>query len=307
MAVEHAHPARTAASLDQNEPLLRGLPNEPFALAIGLANDRSNSRLKAVGRLAVSAMVYSNIIGPERASELMTLYGSMGPRISAASVSIARLPESAGGSLAFTKVIRAHGEGHAILEEVDNVLASVRGLFLDPKVNALMERLVHRRGVETCGEISVDHLTVEFTGEVPEAYAPLQKVLGAEGLLVRAAVVDNSVVMTLGGGLPRFAEVVDAVRAGRAPLAGDPYVTESAAHLPRERSLEAYVSIRQVERLMHGLTQGDGEQPSERTSAAPTAPIALTVRTVTPDTLQMEAFIPIEALEQMAWPWKGGP
>jgi hypothetical protein len=288
------------ASQDAGESLLRGLPDEQCVFALGMVNDNAGRQLKSLGRLAISALIAAKIIDPGRAADFQKLYASMAPDIAAASVSVSALPGGTDSLFGLTKVLRARGDSRAILREVESVVGLCRsGPFVDPKLNAMLEKLAYRRAVETVAEVSVDHLRVEFEGEEPEDYLAFKKVVGAEGILVRIAAVDGkNVVITFGGGPARFATAVEAVRAGGAPLASDPGIAKSARHVPADRSLEAYFSVDRFIRLARRVGTAMDKPVQFPEMPELSAPVSASVQIVGPGATQVDVFIPTEVLTQ---------
>lgn len=279
---------------DTSESLLRGLPDEPFVLAMGVSNDGSGDRLRAFAGLVAGALTSAEIVDASRTAEFQDVCVSVASKIAAVSVSASLLPEGADGLLGLSKVIRTRGDSRVILREIETTMNLLHGgMFTDPKVSALMQNLVYRRAAEACDGITIDHLLVDQKDAEAAEYASLRKAVGREGLLLRIGAVDHDhIVATLGGGLPRFKSVTEAVRSGGAPLVGNRGIVESARHLAPASWLEAYFSVTQFARLASPLAAAMGMPKSYGNVPELAAPIAVGIRTVSGDAAQVDIFIP---------------
>src|SRR5690606_4089117 len=100
------------------------------------------------------------------------------------------------------------------------------------KIDELTNAIVWQADAGEVGGASVDVLRVELE-KISAVDAPtlgqIKAVTGPEGILVRvAAVGDNGIVITFGGGEERLAKVIELARANQAPLANSPKVRKVA-------------------------------------------------------------------------------
>ncbi len=304
LEVEQVAPSGDGPRLDTDEPLLRGLPAEPFAFAMGMVDDEAGRQVKALQSLIIPVLTGAGIINPDRAADIATMYETMAGRMAAVSACISILPDGAHSLVGLTKVVRTRGDSRALMDEIEVIVALLRGgPFVDPRLNAVAQRLVYHRAAETCNGLTVDHLLVEAPADQTEEYAGLRRVLGPEGLLWRMAVTDDRhVVVTLGGGLPRLKAAASAVRSGAAPLADEPSVAMAAGHLPARRSLEAYVSIDRLMRLANLFGAAMDKSIDAPETAEVSVPVALAVHTVAPGTTRVDVFVPRKTLAGRAAP-----
>ena len=105
----------------------------------------------------------------------------------------------------------------------------------------------------------------------------LHKILGADGFTLRtAAVGDDNVVMTFGGGSKYFATVVEQTKSKAAMLDGEPGIQAASKRMPRERAGLAYLDadrfVRWLGELMAAVEE-DEEFPIKLPKLD--APIAL--------------------------------
>ncbi len=278
--------------------LLTGLPNEPFALALGLTGDNGGTQIGSITTGIISTLTASGVIDPSRSVELRRVYESLAGKITDVAVSVSLLPEGSNGTVACTKVLHARGDGHALLNDIERVVGLIKsGPFVDPRLNRVAENVEYRRAAETAGNIVVDHLFVNLRGFEDIDHEALQKMFGREGPLARIGVVDGKmVVITFGGGLPHFNGVVIALRSEKAPLASQEEIRQSAKKFAGKHTLEAYVSVDRCVRLAkHILVVMDvptdlPDMPELR------APVVLTMQYAGPRETRIRLFVPTEVV-----------
>ena len=302
ITTDHAGGRPSPASLNTEEPLLIGLPGEPFYMAMGMVDDANGTQIKAMKNWVIPLLTSAGILDAGHADSMAGLYDSVVGKVSAASVSIAQLPASSGGTIGLTKVLRARGDSRELLVEVEAALTVLQaGPFVDARFNALASRLVYRRSAERLDGLSIDHLYVDVQEDNAAEYAKLKRIVGQEGLLWRIAAVDGTyVVVALGGGLPRLKSAIEAVRSGAAPLASDPRIAGAAKHVAGARSAEMYLSVDRLTSFMKQAGEALGVKATWTEQPEVTTLISLTVRELDGGFTETLVFIPLAAFEPPA-------
>ncbi len=295
---ERNNARRGGAVREVTGTMLRGLPDEPFVLALGTTGGVFTANARTIVALYVSTLSATGILDTARSGELTLALEPLIIDTKDAAASLSIMPEGSDGMIAIAKVVRTTGDAQALPAKIDTLTRVLkRGLFVNPDVNSALTKLEYRRGVETSLGVSVDHIVLDLSGFESVNKDAITAVLGREGLLVRIGVVDHKdVVLTVGGGLERFNKIVTSVRSGQAPLASDPGTLMSALGVARRRWLEAYLSVDRGIGLVHAISAAMGIPASQPEIPETNAPIALAIHSVGPNATQADFFIPTELL-----------
>ncbi|MFQ5413443.1 MAG: hypothetical protein ACE5E6_03195 [Phycisphaerae bacterium] len=302
MHLYRERPAGAAERMESSAPgsLLLGLPRGRFALAMGVALTDGAGPERAARRLVAGALPVAVAIKPGRIDQVADVVGQLVAKVGGVAVVVAPLPEDDGGLLAITVIVTLRDGATAVSDDIDAVVQLLRSApFVDSTLNAAFSRLMHRRGAETTGGVSIDQIALDASGLEATDAAILKRVAGSEGLSVRVGVVKaRYLVATLGGGVARFDEAVTVVRSGAAPLASDAGILRVAERLPAQRWVEAYAHVdvlarlgADVARVVAGATVGPWDLPALE------APVALGVHRVLPAGDELSVFVPVEVIE----------
>lgn len=278
--------------------LLNGLPDEPSAIAMGMSNDRTGARVRSMVKILFHTLTTAAVLEPSRAEELRDAYEQTSERVARVASSVSILPGEPGGSIGFAKILRARGNGRALLNGVDGILAILRsGPFVDPRFNRLTERIEYRVGVESLSDLTINHLALDLRAFSEIDHEMVRRVFGQEDLRARIALVDGDfLVVTFGGGLERFRKTVTAVRAQSAPPAAEARTVQPAHLLQKRRSFEAHVAVDRLVMLVRQLRTAMGMSPGPAKISAPGAPIVVTGHVVAEHETQVQVFVPIKVV-----------
>ncbi|MBI4718589.1 MAG: hypothetical protein HY763_12340 [Planctomycetes bacterium] len=293
--VDPASHARQAP--DTDEPLLVGLPDEPVSAAAGLRNDASGAPARTALEVLFAALSASGGLDPARTEELLKRLEALCRQVAAASLSLTWPTDGDHGPIGFSLVLQTRGDAGALRYDIESIVSLLqRGIAAEGRGNRAWALLEMRRGVERAGENSLDHVGIDLARLDGVNQAAARAAFGDEGLVVRVGTADRThLVLTLGGGLPRFQEVAELAAAGRAPLAAQAPLARAAREVAERRSLEAFVFVDRLAAQVHSLSEVTGASPAPR-GAPPTAPpIVLATHTIDAANLQLEVSVPVES------------
>jgi hypothetical protein len=291
------HPGRATTS-PAPESLLAGLPEEPFALVMGMTHRFDGPMLQPIVEALFAVLKAQDVLDPEHSEALARSYRDIISRIVYAAGSISLREGQQAGRLGLVKVLHTQGDAAALLEKIERIVALLHaGPFVDARYNAIAQHLEYRRAAETSGPTVIHHLRLDVGGFERVDADALQALVGSDGLLARvAAVDDDTVVAVLGGGLARFNEVVALARAEAAPLSKNAEIAQSASRLAPDRWLEAYVALDRCIQLVRDVTAATGSPLHMKELPAQPAPVPVAMRSAHPTQYCVEAFVPIEVI-----------
>jgi hypothetical protein len=303
------------------ESLLTGLPDEPAVLAGGMAAgdsspmmDRIRDSLKQVlSPETLGEDVDAEQIGKIRES-LLDVIGSTRQM----SMSITALPRDSEDGLIGVAVVARVSNSERTQTQVRELFAMAKKLLIDTAVangelteeNAKVAReaIQWKEDAEKLGGASVDHFTVDLAslpdGPDEEQLETTRKIIGQEGVLVRiAAVGEEHIAVTFGGGAKRFVQIVDGIQKKQAPLAERENIKILAGRLPSEgRIAEAYFGADNLVAMIMNIANRSGQSLPPQVmmftmGLKETTPIAFTAAKVDKLGLQYDMLVPIELLQ----------
>jgi len=291
-------PPRSAAVPETDESLLVGLPDEPFALAMGMSAGGSGAHIRALAAAIVNAASEYGILDDTKAADLSQTLDLVLRNVRSLALSASLLPEESEGRLGVAMALQTTSSYQTIRGEIEALVRALQaGFFVDPGISRAAEQFRYRRDAESISGVSVDHLEVDFSGFDPVYRARVQKILGSEGLRVRIALIDGRhLAVSLGGGNARFEQIVSLIRGSRAPLANDAGTMLSALGVSRTRSFEAYLSLDRTMRLVNSIRRATDLGPALPAMPETNAPIAAVMRSPGIAMSQLEVFVPIELI-----------
>ena len=186
-----------------SESLLRGLPDEPFAVAIGGLLSADDHRVNALMDAVVSAAVGWGVIHTEQEDNVRAAYRVMAGRSAQLAASVSFQPGREHGTIGAAKIIATRGKPERLLRAVKSLIGLLKsGVFADARYARVMERLEWRSGAEVRGGVEIDHIVLPLDGLGGIDQEKVAAAFGAEGVLVRLGAVDGKyVVVSLGGGV----------------------------------------------------------------------------------------------------------
>lgn len=290
--------ASSDGSAEPSGSLLTGLPDEPFAVAMGLNDDRSGGRANWLLRILFHTLTAAGVLEASQANELREAYERLSQKVARVASSISMLPEETGDTIGFAKIMRARGDARKLLDGISQVVAILRrGPFVDPRLNRLMERLEYRAGAESLPDLTIDHLALDLGGLGEIDHEMIRRVFGRENLLARIGLVDGGfVAVTFGGGLERFRKTAMSVRTQHTPLATHSGAPSAETSFSTRRFFEAYIAVDRLVTLFRHLRTAGDVSPGPAEISPLKAPVTITLRSVTERETQLQAFVPIEVV-----------
>lgn len=290
--------AKSRVGMKGAATLLGGLPNEPTILTIGMmgaAGDPAKAQqlrdgLDQMFKLLGTAGVE---VPAERADALKQPLVKLLTDVEQLGVSLAGLPVEGGeGRIGLTLVARVKdsaewkGLARKFFEQVKQFamdIAKQKGRPED-RIQAVGNAVTWKENAEQVEGVQVDHFVVDVEKLVPPDQAEQAKqgieqaktILGKEGVLVRvAAVGKDRVLVTFGGGAPRFATAMAAARKDAPMVAENAALKKVADRLPAgARTAEGYISLDNLLNLVSSAMAQMGQQmpiPLTLNNAAPIA------------------------------------
>ena len=284
-----------------SETLLRGLPDEPFAVAIGGLFSVDDHRVNTLTDAVVSAAVGMGIVRTEQADNVRAAYRVMVGRSAQVAASMSLLPGPEHGTIGAAKIITTRGKPERLLRAIKSLVGLLKSdIFADARYARVLERVEWRGGVEVRSGVEINHIVLPLDGLGDIDQEKVAAAFGAEGVLVRLGAVDGKyVVVSLGGGVDRFDRIVGTLRAGRAPLSSDVALQMSRIAVSQERLWEAYVSVDRWLGIWSELLAIVGVRSQFAGMPQVNAPVAVAMHNVGKSATQIDLFIPVELL--VAW------
>lgn len=319
-----------AAMKPAAEPLLYGLPNEPVILAGGASSGWSPETEKqvrdAMGRLIKQfASMDADAGSPlteENLKPILESYIKLISSIDQLSFSVAGLPaEGDAGRIGLTAVVKVkdakawRAELKGVFEkakekakEIAIGVAKADGAEED-KVKLVADAFVWKENAEEIGGASVDQMVVQVEQiakalgeEMPaEDLEKMHKIIGKEGVLIRVGTLGNEhVIVTFGGGEPRFTAVAGLVEKKQSPLSKNKDFQKVAGRLPEgNRMAVVYLGLDHLLELIN-IIAAQVEAPMPKLVMRNAAPIAMTSILVDKTAQQIDVLIPMELVSSTA-------
>lgn len=281
-----------------SETLLRGLPDEPFAVAAGGLLGENDRQVNSLTDAVVSAAVGLGIVRTEQREKVLAAYAEMVGLSAQVAASMSLLSGQEFGTIGATKIIATRGKPERLVRAIQSLVELLGSdIFADTRYTMAMERLEWRSRAEVRSGVEIDHIVLPLDQLGTLDTQKSAAAFGAEGFLVRLGAVDDKyVVLSLGGGVDRFDRIVQSLRAGRAPLASSVAVQMSRTRVSQARVFEAYVSVDRWLRIWSQLSAIVGVQSQFSEMPEVNAPVAVAIREVGTSGTQLDLFVPVELL-----------
>lgn len=282
----------------RSETLLRGLPDEPFAIATGALLGGDDRWESAVVDAVVSAAVGAGIILADRADDVRAAYRSLVAQSAQVAASLSLLPDGEHEAVGAVKIITTRGAPERMIATTESLIHVLKsGVFADDRYARVVERLEWRDKAESRSGVDINHIVLRLDGLDALHAEKAATAFGPEGILVRIGAVDQKyVVASLGGGVERFDRIVETLRAGRAPLSSDTAVRMARSSVSQERFWEAYVSVGRWLRVWNRLAAIVGAAGQFAEIPNVNAAVAISVRDVGASETRLDLFVPVEVL-----------
>lgn len=307
-----------AATKPLTSSALAGLPDEPVVLAMGISGGAGNplyeKSLKDQLDQVLTPDVLGEIVDEAQIAALKESILKLVPSFESMGLSISGLPpEGQDGLIAVTMVGKTANSQQA-QAEVRKLAATIKDMIIKVAVKeggiseedakTVADAVQWKENAEKLSGAVVDHLTVDLSklpDTEPEQIDQVKGIIGQEGILIRvAAVGDKHIVVTFGGGPKRFAQVMDLVQKGQAPLAERKTIKMLAERLPAEKRVgEVYFSIDRLLALVMDISTRSGSPMPFPLSMKEAAPIALVMNQTDEAAYEGTLLIPIELAQSV--------
>lgn len=289
-----------AATKPTTESLLAGLPADDYLVAMGVRGSKEGWAKAAEGfnQMLSNPMIAMQLqADPEKLEHIKKIIGSLITATRDFSFSAAALPAGPDGMLGFAKVVSVEGDASGLCTQIGDLIGTIVSMAPAEEAAKVQNLVKFTPDAEQIAGASVSHLAINLdqADDVDKAWLDkLTKVVGKEGLLFRiAAIGDNHIVSTFGGGPARMQRVIELLKAGEAPLGANEGLKKAASLLPASRVLEGYVA---VDHLMN--TIGDISKVVDSPDAPPAfpkidAPVAVVAGPAGGDTFQVDIAAPM--------------
>jgi len=308
--------AKRLATLNlTNDLLLAGLPDEPVILAAGMVNPFSPDKIQKFIDQSITPEMLGQEVDEAQVKALKESLTRLATSVERVSASIAGLSgEGEDGMLGVTYVARttnsqqAQAELRKLFGTVKDMLiktATAKGELTEDEAKAAKEAIQLKENAEKLTGAVVDHLVVDLA-KLPDAdeeqIAQIKSVVGQEGILVRIAQVgDKNVAVTFGGGAKRFAQIVDLVQKGQAPLADRKTIKMVADRLPNQKKIaEGYLSVDRLLAVAMEISSKLGQPIPLPLTMKETAPLSVVASQVDESSVTIDMLVPIELAQSAA-------
>jgi len=290
-----------------SDSLLRGLPSENYLFALGQTVDPAVAKESMQYIEPYLSMVEGTEgVDKEQVGKLRGQLSEWVTLTTAGRMVVTALPPGPDGVLGFAMVLDTENSGKWIdmccgtLETVKK-LPKADSPTIDEELKQALSALIIAKDAEELVGAKVQHVKFDLSKveEVDEEdVEQLNKVLGRDGLVARAAAANpQTVVITVGGGAKYMSGVLDQVKSKSATLDGEAGIQKVAAVLPKERYMVGYVDvdriIESVRDVMKVLEEDEEEFPVRM--AKIDAPLAI-VGSGGEDWSRMDIFFPNELM-----------
>jgi hypothetical protein len=280
--------------------MLTGLPGEKYALAFGTMQDAASAQ-KWADSVRKDFEKTAQMLPPEvdraKMTETVGIMADMFRDMRDLAVSVSAVPAGGEGLVAMTKVVTFEKGAAEKCSRIGEIIQTIGMAMPIPQVQQALQYVKYSAGAESVGGVNVDHLTIavdQIEGVNPESYRQLKQIVGPEGLVFRVAAIDDQhVAATLGGGTARLQQVIELVKGNAAPLSANDGVKKAAAMLPNNRYFEGYLAPDTTMHLMTEIAKAVGEGPAPFTMPAVDAPLAMVLAPVGKNAVQADIAVPM--------------
>ncbi len=253
-----------AAARLTDQSLLFALPAERYVVACGqrLNPQQLVTTVQSIDAFLDSADVKA-ITKPNQLAKVRAAVRELLTTCRAWSLGISALPGGQGGLLCLAVACQVE-DANQWISHLSDLATAMPAMFAeDVQPVGASQAIEYRRGAEQIGGVSCDYLVVNLAKlpEVtPEDIANAKKIVGMDGVVLRVAAVGRrSVVMALGGGKERMAQIIKLASTGAAPLKDDPGIKRISGYMAGSRTAEVYVAVDQLVGLLNEIAAVTGE------------------------------------------------
>lgn len=255
-----------AAQTPPTAPLLAGLPNLPYVLAVGSASDVTGKAAeelaefnKAMTDKMFSNPLFSQMFSPEMMEKLQTLSIDWDKQVTSMKIVAGGAPTGSGvfGAAMVVKC-KDSAATKAMVIDLAEVYEELFRTMMDMDGGNLSDaeaeeaetdglRLVHAAGAETSPGVSIDTITLtlpQMAEMDDEDIAQMTRMLGEAAIRIRLGATDeNTVVVTFGGAKAFFDETVKSAAAGTSTIVTGAGEIEALKHMPSKPSAIVLINV----------------------------------------------------------------
>jgi len=305
-----------AAIKPADKPLFVGLPDERVIFAMGSTINANNPAQEKQIRTALNQIMKApqqmgidlsqNHLDTIKDTLIKLILSTKSLCFSISSLS----PQDGKGLVGAAKIVRVDNS-QKFLTEVRGFMKTLKQIIMElaksdteaelteEELKALDECIVYKENAEQVTGAVVDHLVVDLE-KIPaitaEDIAEINNIIGAEGILFRfAAVGDNHVAVTFGGGQQRLATIIQNLNNEAAPLLQTPYVKKAIDRLPTDGLTGVgYLSVENLLAIIMNIANAVGQPLPVPLVMREAAPIAFTATIVDKSASQFDVIVPME-------------
>lgn len=234
-----------------SDSLLQGLPGNDYLVATGMKGSQEVfAKLSEFygGALANPMVAMQLNADAAKMQEVGTMVSALVADVRDVSWAVSTQPEGADGLLGITKVVTFSGDAQGKCAKMGEIITKLLGgMFTAPEAQEAVQHIAFNSGAETLAGVSVDQLAValdKMQGVSEKDYEDVKALFGPEGIVLRmAAIDDNRVAVTLGGGAKLMETLAAQVKKGGAPLGSTDGIKKTGGLLPKAKTFEGYFSI----------------------------------------------------------------
>lgn len=296
-----------AGQQTSNESLLKGLPAEPFMVAMGMVANTSEEKVKdareSIDLLLDNPRIVEHVDAEKMKGfkETVGEFLDLAPTAKWASMSISRLPKGDDGMFGLTIVFETPQASEKWLKVLRKLTKEALALCPSEEAQKYLSKVQYNEA-QKIGDAVVDEVSFDMK-DLPDAeeedIATAKKLIGKEGLMLRLAALDpDHVAIVFGGGPSRIEQIAAVAKAGKAPLGDDAGIKGVASQLPvGNRSFELYACGDTIMQVINDAAEAAGEdKPIQVEIPEIAAPLAM-VGTRTGNTMQFNIFIPMKLVK----------
>ncbi len=242
-----------ASGPTSTDSMLIGQPDGRYVLAAGGRVPESAGPMMAgmIMGAQAQAMATAGMPGagfdPAKFQEMVQLWTDLLSGAQTVSFAWSALPSGGDGIISLTKCVTFSGDAAVKLEKIGALVQNLAAMAQSGAGQNADPVVEYQVGAETVEGVSVNRLKVHLD-RIPDMPAENREnvtaILGGDGLDVRLAAVDNQrVVVSLGGGQARMEALINAAKSGAAPLSSNAGLQQAAAMLSPQRSAEGYLAL----------------------------------------------------------------
>jgi hypothetical protein len=291
----------TSGQTVASDSLLIGLPAENYILVTGqnITAEQINEGLRQLSRFW-EIKELQEALGPENTKKLQMQFEEWYQMLRGGAFSFSALPAESNGLFGISAVFTVT-DSKQWMSRLHDMVTHIKTLqATHAETKDLVEALSYKTDAATIAGVSIAELRVDFklfAAQSPQDIEQAKKIIGAEGVVIRIAAVDDTrVALSFGGGESRLAQIITHIREGKAPLSDDPGVKRVAQYLPHTRFSEGYFAIDRLAALILNIAKVVGKESDVPFSVSPmNTPLAF-ITSGEQSFVRFDLYLPMELL-----------